>query len=191
MNMTSSEQGTAAMSTVPIDEVPGILTPLVQNHRAMALEIQASERPVSTGSCTGAVDRLKEVQSKIAGCLGGKLTLSVKSDLEAKISAALGVNAATDGTSVVENFNSSYSGLTVGDANERLSEDGPNVLSYKSASPWWKILWDAFWHPFNMILIVLAVISGATQDISTLTIMLVMVIISVGLRFQQVIGATD
>jgi Mg2+-importing ATPase len=71
-------------------------------------------------------------------------------------------------------------------AKERLEEYGPNVLSYKSASPWWLLLWNAFFHPFNIILLVLATISAATSDISTLTIMVTMVVISVGLRFWQV-----
>jgi hypothetical protein len=37
-----------------------------------------------------------------------------------------------------------------------------------------------------MILLVLAAISGATSDMSTLSIMVAMVVLSVGLRFWQV-----
>jgi hypothetical protein len=40
----------------------------------------------------------------------GKFTLNLKSDQEARISAALSVNAANDASSIVENFNSSRNG---------------------------------------------------------------------------------
>ncbi|CAM6092107.1 unnamed protein product [Calypogeia fissa] len=182
MGKTSNEKSpVAAMSALPVEEV---MSPLVDHPKRPAMPTENKERQMA-GSCAGGVARLKDVQSKITGCLGGKFTLVVKSDLEARVSATLGVNAATDCTSVVERLHSSYSGLTVHQAKDRLKEHGPNVLSHKSASSWWKILWDAFWHPFNMILIVLAIISGATGDIPTLSIMLVMVLLSVGLRFWQ------
>ncbi len=77
-------------------------------------------------------------------------------------------------------------GLDVQTAKVRLVEFGPNVLSHKSRATWWWILWNAFFHPFNMILLVLAAISGATSDMSTLSIMVAMVVLSVGLRFWQV-----
>ncbi len=77
-------------------------------------------------------------------------------------------------------------GLDVQTAKVRLEEFGPNVLSHKSRATWWWILWNAFFHPFNMILLVLAAISGATSDMSTLSIMVAMVVLSVGLRFWQV-----
>lgn len=77
-------------------------------------------------------------------------------------------------------------GLHADTAKARLEEYGPNVLSYKSAAPWWLILWNAFFHPFNIILLALATISGITGDMSTLSIMIAMVVISVTLRFWQV-----
>lgn len=47
------------------------------------------------------------------------------------------------------------------------------------------VLYHSTVHPFNVILISLAIFSGATEDYSSLAILLTMVILSVGIRFVQ------
>lgn len=79
------------------------------------------------------------------------------------------------------------SGLSFTEAERRLKENGPNVPVDYSFPSWWHILWNAFFHPFNIILIVLSVISYITSDSPNGCIMLVLVFISVSLRFYQVI----
>ena len=81
------------------------------------------------------------------------------------------------------------SGLSFTEAERRLKENGPNVPVDYSFPSWWHILWNAFFHPFNIILIVLSVISYITSDSPNGCIMLVLVFISVSLRFYQVILA--
>ncbi|KAF8334481.1 P-type ATPase [Amanita rubescens] len=66
-----------------------------------------------------------------------------------------------------------------------LKEKGPNELSNVKPPMWWWLLLNALLNPFNILLVVLAVISIATGDDSTFSILLVMVALSVGLRFIQ------
>jgi Mg2+-importing ATPase len=47
------------------------------------------------------------------------------------------------------------------------------------------VLYHSSVHPFNVILIFLAIFSGATTDYSSLAILLIMVFLSVGIRFVQ------
>lgn len=77
-------------------------------------------------------------------------------------------------------------GLSFTEAERRLKENGPNVPVDFSFPSWWHFLWHAFFHPFNIILIVLSVISYITSDSPNGCIMLVLVLISVCLRFYQV-----
>lgn len=80
-----------------------------------------------------------------------------------------------------------YAGLSFAEADRRLQETGPNVpLDYTFPS-WWNLLWTAFFHPFNIILIVLSALSYITSDNPNGCIMLVLVFISVTLRFYLVI----
>ncbi|KAG2720149.1 hypothetical protein I3843_02G016300 [Carya illinoinensis] len=75
--------------------------------------------------------------------------------------------------------------LSFTEAERRLRENGPNVPLDYSFPRWWNLLWTAFFHPFNIILIVLSVLSYITNDVPNGCIMLVLVFISVSLRFYQ------
>lgn len=77
-------------------------------------------------------------------------------------------------------------GLSFTEADKRLKESGPNVPLDYSFPSWWNLLWSAFFHPFNIILIVLSAISYFTSDSPNGCIMLALVFISVSLRFYQV-----
>lgn len=79
-----------------------------------------------------------------------------------------------------------FAGLSFTEAERRLKENGPNVPVDFSFPRWWNFLWHAFFHPFNIILIILSVISYITSDSPNGCIMLVLVLISVCLRFYQV-----
>jgi len=69
---------------------------------------------------------------------------------------------------------------------ERLQRiHGKNVIQLQKPLSWWKILLNSFIHPFNILLLVLAAISGGTQDFRTMGIMLLMIALSVLLRFVQ------
>jgi Mg2+-importing ATPase len=78
--------------------------------------------------------------------------------------------------------------LSFKEADERLKKVGLNFPVGSLYSPWWELLWNAFWHPFNIILFVLSALCFVAGDKANGSIMVVMVILSVSLRFYQVIN---
>ncbi|KAH1251014.1 Magnesium-transporting ATPase, P-type 1 [Glycine max] len=76
-------------------------------------------------------------------------------------------------------------GLSFTEADRRLRENGPNVPLEYSFPRWWHLLWNSLFHPFIIILIVLSVLSFITCDSPNGFIMLILVFISVTLRFYQ------
>ncbi|RIB11916.1 magnesium-translocating P-type ATPase [Gigaspora rosea] len=75
--------------------------------------------------------------------------------------------------------------LSAYEAEKRLFNYGKNVIAAYQPLRWYTVLYNSTAHPFNLILIGLAIFSGATSDFPTMTILLIMVIISVGIRFIQ------
>ncbi|KAH7860193.1 hypothetical protein Vadar_010439 [Vaccinium darrowii] len=86
---------------------------------------------------------------------------------------------------VFEYVRSTERGLSFAEAERRLQENGPNVPVQYTFPSWWHLLWNAFFHPFNIILIVLSALSYIANDGSNGCIMLILVFISVSLRFYQ------
>ena len=82
-----------------------------------------------------------------------------------------------------------FAGLSFTEAERRLKENGPNVPLEYTFPSWWYLLWHAFFHPFNIILIILSALSYIASDSPNGCIMLVLVFISVSLRFYQVFSA--
>ena len=80
-------------------------------------------------------------------------------------------------------------GLSFREAERRLKETGPNIPIHTKFPRWWHLLWNALFHPFHIILIVLSVLSYITSDEPNGCIMLVLVFISVSLRFYQVLSS--
>jgi hypothetical protein len=80
-------------------------------------------------------------------------------------------------------------GLSFTEADRRLRENGPNVPLGYTFPNWWHLLWHAFFHPFNIILIILSALSYVASDSPNGCIMLILVFISVSLRFYQVFSA--
>ncbi|KAJ4850493.1 hypothetical protein Tsubulata_011955 [Turnera subulata] len=78
-----------------------------------------------------------------------------------------------------------YAGLSFTEAERRLKENGPNIPLEHTFPRWWHLLWKAFLHPFNMILIVLSALSYIASDSPNGCIMLALVLVSVCLRFYQ------
>lgn len=85
-------------------------------------------------------------------------------------------------------------GLAKDEVNKRLAEFGLNEVSHEKAPAWYFQLLQAFVNPFIAVLVVLAIISlitdviiqaPADRDYSTVSIILIMVTLSVLLRFIQ------
>jgi len=60
---------------------------------------------------------------------------------------------------------SSNNGLTEDEAKKRLKEFGFNEIAHEKTSAWYKQLFNALKNPFNILLLILAVISDLTGDL--------------------------
>ncbi|KAG2342843.1 Mg-transporting ATPase [Suillus weaverae] len=76
-------------------------------------------------------------------------------------------------------------GLSNEQASQILQTHGPNTPVAERPLAKLQMLWGAIANPFNVLLTVLAVISAATQQISTFAVMMAMVFASTGLRYWQ------
>ena len=93
--------------------------------------------------------------------------------------------AQLDKTEVFAQMKTSLSGLSEAEAATRLAEIGPNVIAEDRYRGWpWHLL-TAMRNPLVILLIVLATISFSTGDARAGTVMVVMVLMSVLLRFVQ------
>src|SRR5450432_473483 len=86
---------------------------------------------------------------------------------------------------VFSRMKSAPEGLSEDEASSRLAEVGPNVVAVSKHRGWpWRLL-TATRNPLVILLIVLATISFATNDLNGGTVMTLMVILGVLLRFVQ------
>lgn len=78
-------------------------------------------------------------------------------------------------------------GLTDAAAAARLKRKGLNLLSSKKPATWWMLLLSVIPNPFNILLSFLAIISVVTPgpSWSTFVLLVVMIVISCGVRFWQ------
>jgi Cation transport ATPase len=79
----------------------------------------------------------------------------------------------------------SPSGLTSAEAEERLAQYGRNEVSYEKRHDWsWRLL-VAIRNPLVILLTALSAVSFVTGDLRPGSVMVLMVILGVGLRFIQ------
>ncbi|EFY89523.1 magnesium-translocating P-type ATPase family protein [Metarhizium acridum CQMa 102] len=88
---------------------------------------------------------------------------------------------------VLDHLQTHKDGLTDEEADARRSIKGPNVLPTHTAPSWFITLLKAIPNPFNILLIALAIINAAIPpgDWKGFTVLIVMVVISVAVRFWQ------
>ncbi|XP_042502581.1 magnesium-transporting ATPase, P-type 1-like [Macadamia integrifolia] len=110
---------------------------------------------------------------------------STRTEEEDKVHNWLYALARTEKSLTFEYVQATERGLSFKEADRRLKEIGPNVPLCYAFPRWWQLLWNAFFHPFNIILIVLSVLSFISSDYPNGCIMLILVFISVSLRFFQ------
>ncbi|XP_022740163.1 uncharacterized protein LOC111292182 [Durio zibethinus] len=121
---------------------------------------------------------------------GKKIDGGSKTEEEEKVYSWLYALARSERDLVFEYVRSTERGLSFTEAERRLKENGPNIPLEYTFPSWWHLLWNAFFHPFNIILIVLSALSYITSDNPNGCIMLVLVFISVSLRFYQEYGSS-
>lgn len=82
-------------------------------------------------------------------------------------------------------FDTSLAGLNDSQVADLTTKHGSNILSTAKPRRWWNILLACIPNPFNFLLSVLAIISIATQQQATFVILMMMVTLSIALRFWQ------
>ncbi len=90
-----------------------------------------------------------------------------------------------DAPAVLEALLSSPEGIGHVEALVRRDRFGPNEVAHERLPPWHVQLLQAFRNPFILLLLVLAAMALATQDVRAATVIGVMVALSVLLRFVQ------
>ncbi|KAK1588808.1 hypothetical protein Q3G72_027309 [Acer saccharum] len=116
---------------------------------------------------------------------GPKIDGGSRTEAEEKVYSWLYALAQTQREMAFEYVRSTERGLSFNEAERRLRENGPNVPLEYTFPSWWHFLWTAFFHPFNMILIFFSALSYITSDSPNGCIMLILVLISVCLRFYM------
>ena len=86
---------------------------------------------------------------------------------------------------VFEMLGTSRAGLSEDEAARRLEEYGPNEVAYEKKESWLQRLWFAARNPLVILLTVLAILSYSTGDFAAGTIMMLMVVLGISLRFVQ------
>src|SRR5258707_4129920 len=76
-------------------------------------------------------------------------------------------------------------GLTEAEAADRFQKYGPNEVAYEKKHSWWHRLYTASRNPLVILLSVLAILSFATGDFRAGTVMVLMVVLGLSLRFGQ------
>ena len=93
--------------------------------------------------------------------------------------------ATSEIATVLEMLRTSTAGLTDAAAATRLREHGPNEVAQERKLEWLHRLWVAVRNPLVILLTVLAAVSYVTGDVRAGTVMLLMVVLGVTLRFVQ------
>jgi P-type Mg2+ transporter len=90
-----------------------------------------------------------------------------------------------DADAVLAALGSDRVGLTDAEVESRRERYGRNEVAHEKPPTWYAELGRAFANPFNILLTILATVSGATGDREAMTVIGFMVVFSTGLRFIQ------
>ena len=93
--------------------------------------------------------------------------------------------ATKDVAELWQRINTGPAGLSDEEAAERLEVFGPNEVAQEAKHTWLRRLWTATRNPLVILLTVLAILSYATDDFAGGTVMMLMVVLGVMLRFVQ------
>lgn len=93
--------------------------------------------------------------------------------------------AQLDSVQLLQQLNSSESGLTEQQANTQQKLIGLNEVAHEKPLTWWQHLWYCYRNPFNILLSILALVAFFTDDLTGSSIITVMVMLSTLLRYWQ------
>ena len=102
-----------------------------------------------------------------------------------KIQSQIERDAIVKADKIFQKYETGWNGLTEEEVEIRQNSFGKNMLETQRPPAWYYILWTSLKTPFNLILIVLMIVSYFTADMSAVIVMGLMVAISTLLRFWQ------
>ena len=117
--------------------------------------------------------------------LPGAMSLGTPGDQPIQFSPILAEVGQLETSAVFARLKTSPDGLSTADAASRLAQVGPNVVAPSTHRGWLWRLFTAARNPLVILLIVLATISFATGDAAAGSVMALMVILGVLVRFVQ------
>ncbi len=111
----------------------------------------------------------------------------LKHDRQRSAESVLVAIASLPSAEAINYLQGDYQGLTQDEALRRLKITGQNLISTNKPPTWWQLLLSVLPNSFNFLLSLLAIISVATPtpQWSTFVILLIMIFISVVVRFWQ------
>lgn len=86
---------------------------------------------------------------------------------------------------LMESLESGKDGLTSEQVEKKRERYGANVVATNGTPAWYVQLFYCFINPFNLVLLVLSIISYTTGNMASVVIMSTMVLVSVSIRFYQ------
>ncbi len=92
---------------------------------------------------------------------------------------------------VFEILNSSLEGLNQEEIEHRSSEYGKNIIASEKPLAWYWMILNNFRNPFILVLVLLGIVSYATDDVKGALIVAIMVVVSVLMRFTQEFRSTN
>ncbi|MGA9851815.1 MAG: magnesium-translocating P-type ATPase [Gammaproteobacteria bacterium] len=85
----------------------------------------------------------------------------------------------------LDDFRTSIQGLTAPEAEERLTEHGPNTVAREKKKSWLRQLLSRLANPLNLLLIILSIMSVVTGDVTGAGIIFIMVVVAITLAWVQ------
>ncbi|MBL8933631.1 MAG: HAD-IC family P-type ATPase [Archangium sp.] len=76
-------------------------------------------------------------------------------------------------------------GLTQVEASARLAADGPNALTQRPGTPWWRLLLNQFASPLIWLLLIAAIVSGALKELVEAVAIVAIVLLNATVGFVQ------
>jgi Mg2+-importing ATPase len=102
-----------------------------------------------------------------------------------RVSRQLVASARINPQELLEQLNTSYTGLTSGEAAARLETFGPNTVARERRLTFFARLWDNIKNPLVVLLVLLGVVSFITGDLRAAAVIAVAVLLGIVLRFVQ------
>ncbi|HEX7599831.1 MAG TPA: magnesium-translocating P-type ATPase, partial [Polyangia bacterium] len=102
-----------------------------------------------------------------------------------RVSRQLIESAQLAGSALLEQLNSTPTGLTAAEAETRLETYGPNTVARENRLSFFGRLWDNVKNPLVILLVILGLVSYLTGDVDATVVIFIMVLLGIVLRFVQ------